>query len=83
MVTTSVEHPPTNTTSGRPTVRLRQDVLEILQELQVPAPRHLIQDVLEARGNKVNLAQLSRLLRAGRALDGPALVPAGLSVTRS
>lgn len=76
MVTTSVQDPPINTASERASVRLRQDVLEILQELQVAAPRHLIQDILEARGNRVNLAQLSRLLRAGRDLDGPALVPA-------
>jgi hypothetical protein len=74
MVTTSVEHPPINARSER--ASLRQDVIDILQQIQVPAPRHLIQDLLEARGNRVNLAQLPPPLRAGQASESLALVPA-------
>jgi hypothetical protein len=62
---------------------LRQHVIDVLELLQVPTPRHLLQDVLAARGTTVELGQLSRLgraeeraLRGGRASLAPALVPA-------
>src|SRR5437867_160403 len=83
MVTTSLEQPPATTDTERASTRLRQTAVEILEFLQVPTPRHLLQDVLASRGISVDLGQLSRLrraeehaLRAGRAPGGPGLVPA-------
>jgi hypothetical protein len=62
---------------------LREQIIDILELLQVPAPRRLLEDVLAAHGIGVQLSQLSHLaraeeraLRAGRAPLGPALVPA-------
>jgi hypothetical protein len=83
VVTTSFAQPPASSTVERASSRLRQNVAEILEFLQVPTPRHLLQDVLACRGVGVDMGQLSRLrraeehaLRAGRAPGGPGLVPA-------
>jgi hypothetical protein len=60
MVTTALDPPSTEPT----TPRLRQQVVDILELLAVPTPRHLLQDVPECGGVTVDLAQLTRLRRA-------------------
>lgn len=83
MVTTTLEPSSSSPNDERANSHLRAQVIDILELLQVPAPRHVLQDVLAARGISVQLSQLSRLaraeeraVRAGRVTLGPALVPA-------
>jgi hypothetical protein len=83
MVTTSLDKSPTDSTPDGSRARLRGRVIDILELLQVPTTRRLLQDTLAARGASVELGELSRLCRAeehalhtGRLPDGPALVPA-------
>ena len=83
MVTTTREPSSSTSIAERASTRLRQHVIEVLELLQVPTPRHLLQDVLAARGTAVDLRQLSRFgraeerrLRPSAAPTTPALVPA-------
>ena len=83
MVTTTREPLSSTSIAERASTRLRQHVIEVLELLQVPTPRHLLQDVLAARGTAVDLRQLSRFgraeerrLRPSAAPTTPALVPA-------
>ena len=83
MVTTTREPSSSTSIAERASTRLRQHVIEVLELLQVPTPRHLLQDVLAARGTAVDLRQLSRFgraeerrLRTSAAPTTPALVPA-------
>ena len=83
MVTTTREPSSSTSIAERASTRLRQHVIEVLELLQVPTPRHLLQDVLAARGVAVDLRQLSRFgraeerrLRPSAAPTTPALVPA-------
>ena len=83
MVTTTREPSSSTSIAERASTRLRQHVIEVLELLQVPTPRHLLQDVLAARGTAVDLRQLSRFGRAEERRLGtsaapttPALVPA-------
>jgi hypothetical protein len=64
VVTTTVAPSSSNPNAMSASTRLRRRVIEILELLQVPTPRHLLQDVLGARGISVELGQLSRLGRA-------------------
>jgi hypothetical protein len=57
MVTTSLKEPP----SDQAATRLRDQVIEILDLINVPTPRRLLQDVLACRGVAVDPGQLSRL----------------------
>ena len=56
--------PPTVPPPPRGTASLRDSVFEVLDLLEVPAPRHLLQDVLACRGIVVELGQLTRMRRA-------------------
>jgi hypothetical protein len=56
MVDTPVEHASTEPGSAR----LRLQVLDILESVGEPTPRHLLQDLLACRGVAVDFAQLSR-----------------------
>ena len=83
MITTTREPSSSTSIAERASTRLRQHVIEVLELLQVPTPRHLLQDVLAARGTAVDLRQLSRFgraeerrLRTSAAPTTPALVPA-------
>lgn len=83
MVTTTREPSSSTSIAERASTRLRQHVIGVLELLQVPTPRHLLQDVLAARGTAVDLRQLSRFGRAeerrprtSAAPTTPALVPA-------
>jgi hypothetical protein len=83
VVTTTREPSSSTSIAERASTRLRQHVIEVLELLQVPTPRHLLQDVLAARGTAVDLRQLSRFgraeerrLRTSAAPTTPALVPA-------
>ena len=83
MVTTTREPSSSTSIAERASTRLRQHVIEVLELLQVPTPRRLLQDLLAARGISVELGQLSRLGRAEKlgprtnaAPTTPALVPA-------
>ena len=83
MVTTTREPSSSTSIAERASTRLRQHVIDALELRQVPAPRHLLQDVLAARGTPVELGQLSSLgraeerrVRTSAAPTTPALVPA-------
>ena len=65
MVTTRVQPSSSNPNAASVSIRVRQQVIEVLELLQVPVPRHLLHDVLAARGTTVELGQLS----AGRVAD--------------
>src|SRR5438128_5938769 len=63
MVTTPPESPSPNTSPAQ-RGSLRTHVVDVLELLEVPVPRHLLQDVLACRGVTVDLRQLSNLRRA-------------------
>ncbi|HET6317399.1 MAG TPA: hypothetical protein VFG86_13140 [Chloroflexota bacterium] len=66
MVTTSVEPAPpvAERRTGGESAQLRQRVIEMLDVVRVPTPRHLTQDLLACWQITVDMRQLSRLSRA-------------------
>jgi hypothetical protein len=64
MVTASLDTSPINKIPDRSSARLRGRVIDILEQLQVPITRHLLQDLLSVQGARAELGELSRLRRS-------------------